>query len=117
MQALELERWHGEWDESDPHARFKAEVALYTRLDPMPALQGLSELTGIPVGALARHVLVRWAASAAEARLALDPVVFRQMGEAVAVAEAEGTDTARLSAYSRLAGILHWLGLADRPTG
>ena len=63
----------------DPHANFKAEVACYTAADPMPTLENLSRQTGVPLDSLIRYVLVKYAASASEALLAMDPIVFRQM--------------------------------------
>ncbi len=75
----------------------------------MPALQNLSALTGVPVGTLIRYVLVKYAASAADALLSLDPIVFRQMREHVEKAEAAATDEARLRAYESLKGMIAWL--------
>lgn len=97
----------------DPHANFKAEVACYTAADPMPTLENLSRLTGIPVERLIRYVLVKYAASASEALLAMDPIVFRQMRDQIARAEDEGTDAARLRAYEALKQIVSWLGQAS----
>ena len=95
---------------NDPHANFKAEVACYTASDPMPTMRNLSELTGVPLEKLIRYVLVKYAASGSDAFLALDPIVFRQMRDHVARAEAEGTDEARLAAYQALREIITWLG-------
>jgi hypothetical protein len=97
--------------ESDPHAAFRAEVACYTAADPMPTMENLSALTGVPVDRLIRYILVKYAASASEALLAMDPIVFRQMRDHVAKAEAEGTDAARLRAYAALKEMIAWLGL------
>ena len=55
-------------------------------------------------------MLVKYAASAADALLSLDPIVFRQMREHVEKAEAAGTDEARLRAYESLKGMIAWLG-------
>jgi hypothetical protein len=95
---------------NDPHANFRAEVACYTSADPMPTMRNLSELTGVPLDELIRYVLVKYAASAADALLSLDPVVFRQMRDHVAKAEAAATDTARLAAYAALREMISWLG-------
>jgi hypothetical protein len=111
---MELHPYRDTWAEDDPHANFKAEVALYTRVDPFPTLEGLSRATGIPVPCLVRYVLVKWAASGAEALLAMTPVVFRQMQEQVARAEEAGTDAARLEAYEALRQIVAWLGAGAR---
>ncbi|MEZ4663649.1 MAG: DUF6027 family protein [Caldilineaceae bacterium] len=47
------------WPDDDRHANFKAEVAAYTKADPLPTLAVLSESTGIPVPSLVRYVLAR----------------------------------------------------------
>jgi hypothetical protein len=97
--------------EQDPHANFRAEVACYTAADPYPTLNNLSQLTGIPVDRLIRYVLVKYTASASDARLNMDPVVFRQMRDHIARAEDEGTDAARLQAYEALRKMIGWLSL------
>lgn len=107
--ALRLPAYEAGWPSDDPHANFKAEVALYTRTDPLPTLEGLSRATGVPVECLARYVLVKWAASGAEALLAMEPLVFRQMEEQVRRAEEAGTDEARLRAYDALRQMVGWL--------
>jgi len=94
----------------DPHVNFRAEVACYTAADPMPTMENLSRLTGIPVERLVRYVLVKYAASDAEALLAMDPIVFRQMREHVRRAEEEGGDAAKLRAYEALRQMVGWLG-------
>jgi hypothetical protein len=96
----------------DPHANFKAEVACYTAADPMPTLENLSRQTGIPLDSLVRYVLVKYAASASEALLTMDPIVFRQMREHIRRAEETGTDAARLEAYAALKNMIAWLGSA-----
>jgi dihydrofolate synthase/folylpolyglutamate synthase len=98
---------------ADPHANFKAEVACYTAADPMPALENLSRLTGIPVDRLICYVLVKYAASGPDALLSMDPIVFRQMRDQVNRAEHEGTDAARLRAYEALKQIISWLGRSE----
>ena len=55
------------WPADDLDANFKAEVACYTSADPLPTLENLSRSTGIPVGCLARYILVKWTASGSEA--------------------------------------------------
>ena len=112
---MELEPYRGTWAPDDRHANFKAEVACYTAADPLPTLQNLSKATGIPVGSLVRYVLVKYAASGSEALMSMEPVVFRQMKEHVARAEAEGSDAARLRAYSALREMIGWLSAADEP--
>ena len=97
------------WEPTDHHANFKAEVALYTVADPLPTLEVLSQSTGIPVPCLVRYVLVKYAASGADAMLAMGPIVLKQMEDHVARAEATGTDEARLQAYESLKQIVRWL--------
>lgn len=98
-----------QWAADDPNANFKADVAHYTLVDPMPTLEGLSQYTGVPVPNLIRYVLVKYAASMSEALLALRPLVFEQMTQAIEKAESEGTDEARLKAYETLCQIVSWL--------
>ncbi len=102
------------WAPDDPHANFKAEVFNYTTTNPMPTVERLSELTGIPVESLIRYVLVKYAASGPEALLAMGPIVFDQMRQQIAQAEQVGTDAARLKAYDALRGIVSWLETANQ---
>ena len=70
-----------------------AKLGLAKKNDPLPTMENLSRLTGIPVGALIRYVLVKYAASSSDARMALlarNPIVFRQMREHVERAEEDG---------------------------
>ena len=104
-----LEAYVGPWDADDPDANFKREVAEYTRVDPLETLTALSAGTGIPVGALVRYVLVKWAAEGSEALLALGPRTVERLWGVVAEAEATGTDEARLAAYDVLRQMVSWL--------
>jgi hypothetical protein len=99
--------------QDDTHANFRAEVECYAAADPMPTLRNLSTLTGVPLDRLIRYVLVKYAASASDALLSLDPIVFRQMREQVERAESDGTDEARLRAYEALKQMIAWLGIPD----
>ncbi|MEZ4866978.1 MAG: DUF6027 family protein [Caldilineaceae bacterium] len=108
---MNLQPYTDTWPADDPHANFKAEVALYTVADPLPTLENLSKATGIPVPALVRYVLVKYAASGADALLAMTPIAVQQMAEHVAKAEATATDTARLEAYQALRQMIAWLQL------
>ena len=103
--------YRDQWDESDPHANFKAEVANYTIVDPLPTLENLSQATGIPTPCLIRYVLVKWAASGSEALLCLSPIVLMQMQSHVEKAEAANTDEARLEAYKALRQMIQWMQL------
>ena len=106
---MDLRPYRDTWPADDPHANFKSEVASYTTTDPLPTLDRLSAGTGIPVECLIRYVLVKWAASGSEALLAMTPIVFQQMQEHVDRAENEGSEQARLRAYSALKDIVSWL--------
>ncbi len=111
---MELVPYRDTWHADDRHANFKADVAAYTSADPLPTLRNLSLGTGIPVECLIRYVLVKYAASGADALLAMKPIVVRQMEDHVANAEREDSDEARLRAYSALKSIIEWLALAER---
>lgn len=106
---LRLERYIGPWDPDDPHANFKRAVAEYTRADPLETLAGLSAATGVPVGAIARYALVRWAAEGSEALLALGPRTVQRLWDVVGEAEDADTDDARLAAYDTLRQLISWL--------
>lgn len=101
------------WPDDDPHANFKADVAAYTAADPLPTLENLSKATGVPVPCLVRYVLVKYAASGADALLTMSPIVVQQMADHVAKAEATDTDQARLAAYDALRQMIGWLQLGE----
>ena len=117
MDELILERWTGPVGPDDPHANFKREVAASALLDPGPTLENLAAFVGLPVGAVARHALVRWVSAGSDALLEVGPTWVRRLAEPVRRAEAAGTDEARLAAYTELRGLLGWLaaGLDDGP--
>lgn len=108
---LELEQYTGTWPDDDPDAGFRSMVAEFSGIDPIPTLERLGRNKQIPVGALARFILARYAASGSEALMEIGPRVARQMDELVQKAEAEGTDAARLEAYQSLAAIVSWLNI------
>jgi hypothetical protein len=108
-EVLALTAWEGQWPEEDPFAGLKADVAAYGHLDPLATLHGLSEASGVPVGALAGYVLARWAAGGNEAVLELGVSGVDHLARAVADAEAVGTDTARLEAYATVRDLVVWL--------
>ena len=107
--TITLAPYRGSWSAEDRDANFKSEVACYTTADPLPTLESLSRGTGIPVGALARYILVKWTASGAEALMTMGPIVLAQMQQQVDDAESVGTDDARLRAYEALRQIVSWL--------
>ena len=106
---VRLEIFDESIDEADPDANFKRDVAFYSQIDPMPTLEGMSRSLGLPVGAIARYVLVKWAMSGSEGALEVGPRVVRQMAAVVSEAEESGEDSARLVAYEKLSGIISWL--------
>jgi len=109
LVPLRLEPYQAIWPPDDPNADFRSKVAEYSRLDPMPTLENLSRSTGIPVGSLARFVLVRYCTSGSDALLVMGPRVVRQMDEIIQQAETTNTDAARLDAYRALKAIMSWL--------
>lgn len=111
--TVEFRPYRDTWPADDPHANFKSEVAAYTSADPIPTLTNLSRGTGIPLECLIRYVLVKYAASGADALLAMRPLVLRQMEEHVARAEQESTEAAKLRAYEALKSMIAWLTLGE----
>jgi hypothetical protein len=109
--AVVLEPWSGPWDADDPDANFKADVALYSKLDPLTTVTALSEHMGIPVGAVVRYVLARYATGGSGGLLELGPSMIHRLWEPVAAAEHAGTNAARLAAYEQLRQMLSWLRL------
>ena len=109
--VVTLEAWTGPWDPDDPDANYKAEVALYALEDPMPTLRALSDATGIPVGAIARYVLTRYATSGSGGLLEIGPSMVEQLWRPVATAEELDSDSARLEAYHALRQMITWLRL------
>ena len=111
--ALTLKPYRDTWSPDDRDANFKSEVACYTTADPLPTLENLSRGTGIPVGCLARYILVKWTASGSDALMTMGPIVLSQMQQQIDAAEATGTDEARLEAYQALKQIVAWLALGE----
>jgi hypothetical protein len=107
--SIELTRWTGSWSADDPDANFKADVALYTMLDPLETLRPLSAATGIPVGALVRYVLARWASAGSESLLSAGPSIIERMAAAFSDAEQTATTEARLAAYEVVRQMVAWL--------
>jgi hypothetical protein len=115
-RTVELSGWTGPWDPGDPDANFKADVALYARVDPLGTIRNLGDALGIPVGALCHYVLAKWATAGSAGLLELGPTMTRRLAEICDEAEAAGTDDARLAAYAQLRDMLSWLRLPlDHP--
>jgi hypothetical protein len=106
--VIRLEPWTGPWPEDDPDANFKSEIALYALVDPLETLEALSANLSIPLGALCRYVLARWATGGSDGVLELGPSTVTRMWRACEEAEAVGTDEARLSAFAQVHQMLSW---------
>jgi hypothetical protein len=109
--VVRLERWEGPWADDDPDANFKAEVALYANVDPLTTVTNLANALGLPVGAVVRYVLARWASEGSAGLLELGPRTVERLNAVCEVAEAAGTDEDRLAAYEQLRQMLSWLRL------
>ena len=107
--VVELIPWDGPWPADDPDANFKRDVALYSKLDPLATLETLGKNIDVPVGALARYVLAKFATSGSGALLELGPQAIRQLASFIDEAEATATDEARLAAYESLKQYVAWL--------
>jgi hypothetical protein len=117
-RTVTLEAYKGPWEAGDKDANFKSDVAMYSAIDPMPTLDRMSSNMKIPVGSLARYVLVKWATSGSEGLMEVGPRVVRQMADVVERAEAKGTEEARLEAYRALSQMISWLEYPlDNPKG
>lgn len=108
---VQLERWDGPWDADDPDANFKADVALYSLLDPLSTITNLSRALDIPIGAVCRYVLAKWATGGSGGLLELGPTMVGRLWDVCVGAEDAGTDDARLEAYGQLRQMLSWLRL------
>jgi len=106
---VDLSPWSGSWPDDDKDANFKHDVALYAKLDPLHTITNLSNATGVPVGAICRYVLAKWASAGAEALMTLGPTALDRITATIDEAESTGTDQARLAAYENLKAQLSWL--------
>ena len=80
------------------HREFACTVEASSVVDPMPTFRNLSAATGVPVDALVHHALVRWTSAGAEALMAVEPAVLRDL---IAARAREDWDA--------VAGIVDWL--------
>jgi uncharacterized protein DUF6027 len=111
-----LEAWTGPWPDDDPDANFKADIALYAHIDPLSTIKNLSAAIDVPVGALCRYVLAKWATEGSGGLLELGPRMTRRLAAVCADAEEIGTDEARIAAYQQLRQMLAWLQMPlDHP--
>ena len=104
-----LERFDWQWNETDKDANFKQEMKLYTREDPMPTIETMSRNLGIPIGAIVKYVLVKWANMESSTLLEIGPEGVRQMADMLEHAESVGTDEERLRTYRKLSHFISWL--------
>ncbi len=107
--VVRLRRWTDRWPDGDRHANFKAEVQLYGKLDPLVTIRGMSRNLDIPMGAIARYVLARWATGGSGGLLELGPVMVPRLWEPIAAAEEADSDEQRLAAYHQLRQMISWL--------
>ena len=113
---VRLERWSGPWPGDDPDANFKADVALYSLVEPLDTIRDLATALSVPVGAICRYVLAKWATGGSGGLLEVGPTMTRRLAAVCDDAEATGTDQARLAAYAQLREMLNWLRLPlDHP--
>ena len=116
QQVIVLSGWSGPWDDDDPDANFKSDIALYALVDPLTTIRNLSAAVSVPVGALCHYVLAKWATAGSGGLLELGPTMIRRLTAVCDAAEAVGTDEARLEAYTQLREMLAWLCLPmDQP--
>ncbi len=110
-RTVHLQGWEGPWDADDPDANFKADVALYSRVDPMTTVSGLAGAMDVPEGAVVHYVLAKWASAGSGGLLELGPSMVHRLWASVERAEGIGTDAARLEAYEQLRQMISWLRL------
>jgi hypothetical protein len=80
------------------HQEFASQAEQALAVDPMPTFTALSKETGVPVRTLVHLALVRWASAGAEALMAIEPQVLRELIAARARED-----------WSSVAGIIDWL--------
>jgi hypothetical protein len=110
-RTLELVGWEGPWESDDPDANFKADVALYSHVDPMHTIGNLAAAMEMPEGAIVHYVLAKWASAGSGGLLELGPTMVRRLWAVADRAEEAGTDDARLKGYEQLRQMIAWLRL------
>jgi hypothetical protein len=108
-RTVELVGWSGPWRDDDRDANFKADIALYSHVDPLTTIRNLSGAIDVPVGALCHYVLAKWATQGSGGLLELGPTMTRRLAKICDDAETADTDEARLAAYESLRGLVSWL--------
>ncbi len=110
-RTITLVAWNGPWAPEDPDANFKADVALYSHVDPVTTISRLAGAMGIPEGAVVHYVLAKWASAGSGGLLELGPSMVHRLWAPLKLAEEVGTDGARLEAYEQLRQMISWLRL------
>ena len=108
-QAIELEIYDVEIRPDDKDANFKQEMVLYSHVDPLKTLSGLSTAIGVPEGAIARYVLAKWASEGAAGILEVGPTMVKKLHKICRDAEDSGDDQKRLLAFNEVSQIISWL--------
>jgi hypothetical protein len=108
-EVICLRRWKEGYEPGDPHANFTSDVVAYGLLDPLVTLRGMSRNLSIPIGAIARYVLARWATGGSGGLLEIGPVMIPRLWEPIAAAEEADSDEERLRAYHQLRQMISWL--------
>jgi hypothetical protein len=108
-RTVEVVGWNGTWPDNDPDANFKADVALYSHVDPMSTIGNLAAAMDIPEGALVQYVLAKWATAGSGGLLDLGPSMVHQLWAVIERAEAGDTDAGRLEGYEQLRQMISWL--------
>lgn len=85
-------------ERGDADQSFRDAVALSAKVDPMPTLAALAGNTGLATEEVVHYALVRYAAAGAEALLALEPAVLREL-----------IDARRAGDWAKVGGIVDWL--------
>lgn len=80
------------------HREFARRVEASKVQDPRGTFENLSAATGVPVDDLVHHALVSWTAAGAEALLAMEPRVLRDL-----------LDARRREDWHTVGGMIDWL--------
>jgi len=77
----------------------------------LSTIRTLADHIDVPVGAVCRDVLARWATEGSGGLLELGPRMARRLWRVSEDAEKDGTDDARLATYAQLHDMLRWLNV------
>ena len=91
-----------------------ARTSASAKLDPLRTIAALASNLDVPVGAIVRYVLAKWATEGSAGLLELGPHMVTRLHNVCLEAEEQGTDEARLAAYAQLSQMLSWLSLPLR---